>query len=219
MSDGAKPPAGSGRYSGPDKLTTPLDKSEILEGLMRSMQREIQEGFNGISAEQVKTNAEVERVKTTIHMVVDNQKVLGERVGNLEQRARLASGNIRAVKVSDDEQGHALELAQQKSADLERELRELHQRYDRDITAVREEMAETKRLAEDTKQLAEDTRETTNETKALTVAQSGELERQTATLNRLATIAGNPLVKDLARAVGTAILTLILGWLATGGHK
>lgn len=209
MSDESKP---SGRYSGQDKPTEELSKTGIIEGLLRAMQREVQDGF-------AHTNADIARIKTDLHMVVDNQRSLGERVGNLENRARLASGKIQAVKVSDDEQGQLLALEQQKRAELEQKLIAQHERHERELAAMQErhaavtsELSSVRSELSDTKKLAEDT-------KSLTVAQTGELERQTATLNRLATIAANPLVKDLARAIGTAILTLLLGWIATGGHK
>lgn len=220
-----------GRYTGPepaDKPTAELEKTAIIEGLLRAMQREMaenqretREGLNRITTDQNQTNAEVARLKSTIHMVVDNQKVMGDRVGNLESRARLASGNMRAVKVSDDEQGLALALAQEKNAALEQELSSLKQRHEEMQRAAEEAKVaaeEAKVAAEKAIAVAEDTKAVADDTKALAVSSKAELQEQTATLNRLAAIAGNPLVKDLARAIATAALTLLLGWFA-GAHK
>lgn len=267
MSDEEKPPEQKsgehrphGRYSGPERQTEEVPKVSIIEGLLRAMQREVQDGFEKISTDQVHTDAKLARLENTIHIIGENQKTMGTRVGILEQRVSHASGNIRAVKASDSEQGEALALEQKRSSDLEHKLESLQQKYDTEITAARAEIVsvrcemtaaktlaeETKKtadetkalaasalaIAENTKTLAEDTKKTADETKTLaegtkktadetkTLAEDTKklTEEQTTILNRLATVANHPHVKELVRVAVTAAVVAFTAWLAVRGH-
>ena len=210
----------AGRYSGPEKPSTPstrsaptveVPKQSILEGLIRAMQREQQEGFASL-------NTELHRVKADVHIVMEDQRIHRERIDMLEKRMGKASGTIRAVKETDEEQIRRLDDATEKNRKLEEEL-----------TATRRELQQTKTLATETKALAEATKvltekqnvqiaktqELATDTKALTERQNVELAKQTATLDRIAAFASNPHVKDFARVVATALAT----WLAMKGLK
>lgn len=210
MSDEPKP---SGRYSGPEEpaVTRPVDKTGIIEGLLRAMQREVQDGFAA-------SRAEVSKVAADVHMLIEDRRIVHDRIGMLEERMRRQSGTVKAVTAADEEQAKAFAAETQKRQALEAELLATRQRLDelaKEQEQTRAVVSETKTIATDTKTVAEDAKTLAEDTKTLTVAQTAELERQTATLDRLAKIAANPVVKDFARAVATAFAT----WLALKGLK
>lgn len=209
-----KPSAGAGRYSGQEVPTRPVEKSDIIEGLLRSMQREVQDGFAAAKADIGKLNLDV-------HHLVEDQRLMRDRVGHLEQRVQHGSGRIRAVTSTEEELARSLSAATQKSASLEAELLSARERLDNvtgELADAKKVAEETKTIAAEAKKVAEETKTLAVDTKKLTVEQSAELEKQTAILNRLSTIAAHPVVKDLARTGGTAIVTALTTYFALRGH-
>lgn len=207
----------SGRYSGPDRPTVDLPKTEIIEGLLRSMQQQVQEGFASV-------NAEVGNIKADVHHLVEDHRLMRDRVGLLEQRVNSASGRFKAVTSADEEHARSLAGETQKRKALETELIAARERLDTvtnelanvtsKLTNAEKVAEETKGIAVEAKGIANDTKTLAEDTKKLTVAQTAELQQQTAILTRLSNVAANPVVKDLARTVATAVTTALATWAA-----
>ena len=85
----------------PEKHTAQIERAPIIEGLLRSLQTTMQDGFASVEAEQQRQGSELVHLKAEVHSIANEHRLVRDRVLSLEQRSALASERVKGVSEND----------------------------------------------------------------------------------------------------------------------